>query len=161
MINLQEDWQMQSPGWREKQIHDCLCGIKTALETLPVYNVVEEVNLEAQGAAIAATVLYPVTETDFYEIGWNAAVTRAATSSSKLGDFAIKYTNPADSVEKTTSNQNNVTASTGNTTANCISGTYTIYAKAGTDISYIMGYTSVGATSMLYSLDIRVIKKTT
>ena len=124
MINLQEDWQMQSPGWREKQIHYCLCGIKIALETLPVNNV-------------------------------------AATSSSKFGDFAIKYTNPADSVEKTTSNQNNVTASTGNTTANCISGTYTIYAKAGTDISYIMGYTSVGATSMLYSLDIRVIKKTT
>jgi len=34
MIGLQEDWQQMSPGWREKQIHDCLCGIKGALETL-------------------------------------------------------------------------------------------------------------------------------
>lgn len=120
--------------------------------------IVESINLIDQSAAIAATVLFPVTETGFYQVGWNASVTRAATNSSKLGDFAVKYNDPSDSVDKTTGNQNNVTASTGNTTANCISGTYTIYAKAGTDISYIMGYTSVGATAMVYSLNIILIK---
>lgn len=160
MNNLQEDWQQQSPAWRDLQLHECLCGIKTALEALPVDSEVAVVNLIDQSAAIAATSLYTVTETGFYEVGWNAAVTRAATSSSKLGDFAVKYNDPSDSVDKTTGSQNNVTASTGNTTANCISGTYTVYAKIGTNINYIMGYTSVGATSMLYSLNIRVIKKT-
>lgn len=32
--NNYEDWQQQSPAWRDKEIHNCLCGIKDALETI-------------------------------------------------------------------------------------------------------------------------------
>jgi len=33
MENLQEDWQEQSPAWRQWQIFKCLCDIVNVLET--------------------------------------------------------------------------------------------------------------------------------
>lgn len=30
--DLQEDWQQQSPAWRDLQIHKCLCSLKGLLE---------------------------------------------------------------------------------------------------------------------------------
>lgn len=119
------------------------------------------VHLTAQTSAIGATTLYTTTEDGFYQVKWCAAITTAATSSSTLGHFQIQWTNVADNVVKTTPTQNNVTASAANITTgtgSCISGCFTVYAKSGTNISYVMAYTSSGATAMRYSLDITVFK---
>jgi len=110
----------------------------------------------AQSAAIGATSLFSVVTTGMYEISFSGAVTTAATTSSKIGDFQIRYTDPTDSVLKTTSTQNNVSSSTANTTASCISGTLSIHAKTGTNIDLIMGYTSAGATAMVYKLTTKI-----
>jgi hypothetical protein len=120
--------------------------------------IVEDLLLVNQSASIGATDLYSVLEDGFYQVGWNAEVTTAATSSSTLGQFQLRYTSPTDSVAKTSPTQNNVTASAGNTTGSCITGTFTVYAKAGTNIQYFMGYASSGATAMVYSLKMIVIK---
>lgn len=123
---------------------------------------VASTNLNTQSAAIGATTLYTTPAADgFYQICWVATVTRAATTSSTLGPFQFRYTNAADNVAKTwpSSNVNNVNqAATNNTGTGVISGTQTMYCKASTTIQYIMGYTSSGATTMQYSLDITVIK---
>lgn len=119
---------------------------------------VAEALLEEQEAGITATTLFTPSEDGWYLVGWNADVSRAATVSSLLGHFQTRYTCPADSNVKNTPTQNNVTASSGNTTSTAISGTFSIYAKGGTPIQYIMGYTSSGATTMQYSLHI-IVKK--
>ncbi len=119
------------------------------------------VNLTAQGAAIAATTLYAVPADGFYQVCWNASVTQAATTSSTLGPFQIRYTNVPNNVVKTwpSSNILNVNQANTNTTATgIIAGNTTVYAKSGTNIQYIMGYTSSGATPMQYELNITVIK---
>lgn len=119
------------------------------------------VNLTAQGASIAATTLYAVPADGFYQVCWNATVTRAATTSSTLGPFQIRYTNVPDNVVKTwpSANVNNVNqAATNSTASGVIAGSTTVYARSGTNIQYIMGYTSSGATSMQYELNITVIK---
>ncbi len=36
---IQEDWQMQAPGWRDLQIHKCLCTMKSLIEQLPAPSV--------------------------------------------------------------------------------------------------------------------------
>lgn len=120
--------------------------------------ILAEVALATQGAAIGATTIFTPTVDGWYQIGWNADVSRAATSSSTLGQFQIRYTCPTDGVAKTTPTQNNVTATAANTTASCITGTYSIYAKGGQPVQYSIGYASSGATSMQYSLNI-IVKK--
>src|SRR6266568_696767 len=53
--------------------------------------VVGEVDLTAQGAAIAATTLFTPSVTGFYRIGFYLKVTRVATTSSTLGAVTITY----------------------------------------------------------------------
>ena len=117
----------------------------------------EEILL-SQAAAITPTTFFTPDVDGYYQIGWNAEINVAATSSSTLGHFQVRYTSPTDSVSKSTPVQNNVTASAGNSTSTCVSGTFTIYAKAGTAIEYVMGYATSGATAMRYSLKIIAIK---
>ncbi len=134
-------------------------GIATVANGIP--SAVALVNLTAQTAAIAATNIYTATADGFYQVCWSAEITTAATTSATLGHFQARYTSAADNVVKTTSTQNNVTASAANATtgtASSINGVFTIYAKASTNIQYIMGYASSGATAMQYSLNIIVVK---
>jgi hypothetical protein len=117
-------------------------------------------DLTAQGAAIAATVLYavPAAGAGYYRVSWVATVTRAATTSCVLGGaagFTLKYTDGDDSVVKT-ENPTTPTISAINATGTSISGVEVAYCKASTNLQYLFGYTSVGATTMQYNLHIRV-----
>lgn len=117
------------------------------------------VDLTAQSAAITATNLTAsAPRTGMYRISWSADITTAASSSSVLGGtngFQIGYTSPTDSVAKTVVSGNSTT-SAGNTTATAVAGTYAVYAKTGTAITYAFDYTSVGGTAMVYELHIRL-----
>ena len=134
-------------------------------------SLVAQTDLTVQAASIGATTIYtvPTTADGVYEIAWVATVTRAATTSSTLGGSAaglqIVYTDPDDSVVKTTPTAGASAAGTniafsqinqGNTTAVTANGKIVIRAKAGTNIQYQFGYTTSGATSMQYNLHIRV-----
>ena len=117
------------------------------------------IHLTNQTASIGATQIYPVTADGFYQVCWAATITTASTGST-LGPLQIRWTNVADSQVKTTSGLNNYNGSNaGTTTGNGsgIGGVTTVYAKSGTDIQYIMGY-SAGAGTLAYSLDITVVK---
>jgi hypothetical protein len=117
------------------------------------------VDLTAQTAAIAATNLTAsAPRTGMYRITMSATITTAATTSSVLGGtngFQIGFTSPTDSVAKTTVAGNSVT-SAANTTGTAIADTITVYAKTGTAISYQFDYTSIGGTSMVYELHLRL-----
>ena len=133
-------------------------------------SVVSFADKTAQGAAIAATLLYvvPAGGNGVYRISWVATVTRAATTSSTLGGatgFQIDYVDPDDSVTKLTPqagasaagvNQAFSQINQGNTTATVASGCVVVQAKAATNINYRFGYTSAGATTMQYNLHVRV-----
>lgn len=117
-------------------------------------------NLTAQSAAIAATTIYaiPAGGAGMYRITWSASITTAATVSSALGGttgFRIVYTDPNDSVVKT-SNPTTATVTAGNTTATSIGGVVVGYCAQSTNLQYSFGYTSTGATAMVYDLSIRV-----
>ena len=121
---------------------------------------VAAVDLTAQTAAIAATTLYavPASGVGMYRVSYSAKVTTVATTSSMLGGatgFQVKYTDP--DLVVVTSSQGAVdlfSVSELNTTQAHINGAVIIYAKASTNIQYVMGYTSVGATPMAYNLHI-------
>jgi hypothetical protein len=119
-------------------------------------------NLTAQAAAITATTIYAVpntanrTRSGLYRVSYSASITTAATTSCTLGGangFQVLYTNVNDSVVKTS--PAGPTSST-NATTTMISGDVIVYAKAGTNIQYTFGYTSSGATAMVYDLNIYV-----
>jgi methionine-rich copper-binding protein CopC len=119
-------------------------------------------DLTAQGAAIGATTIYavPASGAGMYRVSWVATVTRAATTSCVLGGstgFTLKYTDADDSVVKT-ENPTTPTISAINATGTSISGVEMAYCKASTNLQYLFGYTSVGATTMQYNLHIRVEK---
>ncbi len=118
------------------------------------------VSLPAQTAAIAATSAYTAPVDGYYQVCYNATITTAATSSCVLGPFQVRYTEAHDSVLKTfpTSSVNFVNATNRNNTDAAIGGVFTVHAKAGTSIDYIMGYTSSGATAMQYNLEVTIIK---
>lgn len=117
-------------------------------------------DLLTQGAAIGSTLLYavPASGAGMYRISWSAKVTRVATTSSVLGGtngFQIIYTDADDSTVPTTpaSVTNN-----GNLVTTQISGVVVVNAKASTNINYTMDYTSVGATTMQFSLHVKLEK---
>lgn len=127
-------------------------------------HIVADILLTAQGAAIGATLLYavPATGGGLYVVNWVATVTRAATTSSVLGGaggFQITYTDKDDSVVKTmpgTVVAGVETNATNSTATGTISGSYAAWAKESTNLNYLIGYTSVGATTMQYNLHIVV-----
>lgn len=134
-------------------------AINTTGTGVPV--LVATVALTAQGAAIPATAIYTAPADGIYVIHWMAKVTRAATTSSTVGPFNIQYTDAVDNVVVTNSavTINNYNQNASNSTSiSMISGSYTVNAKSGTSINYIMGYTSSGATSMQYTLQINVMQ---
>lgn len=118
------------------------------------------VSLTGQTASIAATTAYTAPVDGYYQVCFNATVTTAATTSCVLGPFQVRYTEAHDNVVKTfpTSSVNFVNQTNRNNTDAAIGGMFMVHAKAGTNIQYIMGYTSSGATAMQYNLEITVIK---
>lgn len=122
---------------------------------------VAEVNLTGQTSSISATTAYsvPASRGGMYVVYASAKITRAATTSSTLGVLDITFTSPTDSIAATVldGNVNNYNRTVGNTTADGISMAIPVYAKAGTNIQYAMGYASSGATSMEYELHIKVV----
>jgi hypothetical protein len=118
------------------------------------------VDLTGQTAAISATTIYavPAAGAGMYRISWVATITTAATTSSVLGGangFQVVYTDPADSVVKTSVAGNSIT-SIANTTATSISGSLIAFCKLSTNLQYSFGYTSVGGTPMAYNLHVKV-----
>ena len=118
------------------------------------------VSLTGQTAAIAATTAYTAPADGYYAVYYNATVTTAATTSCVLGPFQVKYTEATDNVVKTfpTSSVNFITQTNRNNTDAAIGGMFMVHAKSGSNIQYIMGYTSSGATAMQYNLEITIIK---
>jgi len=125
-----------------------------------------QINLTAQAAAIATATLYavPASSAGPYRISWTAKVTRAATTSSVLGALTITYTNPDGVVVTQTAPGFNSAGTVGTTnTTNSTTSTgvltgipFVVDANSSTNIQYAFAYTSVGATSMQYSIRIRV-----
>lgn len=132
---------------------------------IPEFTGLPQVNLVTQGAAIAATNLYavPATDVGHFRVCFDAKITRAATTSATLGGtngFQLVYTDSDDSVSVTTPagvpfNSTAALLAT-NTTQNQYSGCLVVNVKASTTIQYKMDYTSSGATTMQYSLHIKV-----
>lgn len=120
------------------------------------------VNLTGQGAAIGSTLLYavPSNGAGLYKITWVATITRAASVSSALGGTGLGlqtiYTNSDDSTLITTPANLSGAVNIANLVGTPAYGEVIIYAKASTNINYQIGYTSVGATTMQYSLHIRL-----
>lgn len=105
-------------------------------------------DLTTQSAAISTTTIYTSPVAGLYTIQYYAKVTTAATTSSTLGAFSIISINADNNTVTTVGN-----SSTQNSlTAGFISGSITVYAKAGSAIQYTMGYASSGATAMVYEL---------
>lgn len=129
----------------------------TVLQGIP--SVLAEIDLVNQSSTIAATLLYavPATGAGRYRISYIATVTRAATTSSTLGAFQVQYTDNDTSVTKTLPGTvaAGVDTNTINATINStVSRSLTVFAKASTNINYLMGYVSSGATTMQYNLHI-------
>lgn len=127
--------------------------------------IVARSDLTSQSAAITATTLYavPASGAGLYRVSFNASITTAATTSCELGGpantagFRLIHTSPTDSVVKTDAAiQRNNSTSTTNATGTTVSGVFTAYCKASTNLQYTYGYTSVGATAMVYELHIIV-----
>ena len=121
------------------------------------------VNLTAQAANVVQTTLYvvPVGKTGFYRVSGNVILTQAAGVSSVLPALSIVFTDPITSLVSL------VTAITATYNGNQVpgqslgvaggNGSMTVYAKAGTSISYqISGYASAGAPVMQYAVSIRL-----
>lgn len=120
------------------------------------------VDLTAQGAAITATnIIASAPRTGMYRISWSATITTAATTgaaTSVLGGtngFQIGFTSPTDSVAKTVV-PGNSTTSAANTTGTAVAGSYAVYAKTGTAITYAFDYASNTAGEMKYELHVRL-----
>ena len=112
--------------------------------------------LTGQQAAQSAVSIVASAAAGMWRISYVAYITQVDTESSVLGGvtgFAVNFTDPDDSVAKT-SNPTTPTISSANTTGTTISGALYVYAKAATAITYNFGYTTTGsgATAMSYSI---------
>lgn len=107
-----------------------------------------DVKREAQGASIAAT---DITEGELaagcYAVHYYQRISRAATTSSSLS-IAFDWTDGGVPISQS------FAAITGNTTATQQNDGLFIRVDKGTPVRYATTYASLGATSMLYKLDI-------
>lgn len=106
------------------------------------------VNLSAQEADIAVTALgIGTVEPGVWRLSYTLRVTRAATTSSAL-QLTIGWTEGGVAQTQASANL------TGNLTTTREGGTFILRVDSATNITYTVEYTSVGATSMTFSLDI-------
>lgn len=125
------------------------------------------VDLATQSAAIGTTTLYAPPSAGMYRITVYLQVTRAATTSSILGGaggVVIAYKDgdgnvtQTDTVALMTAAGTIAISAAGNTTTTNLSGSLEVYANSGANITYAIGYTSVGVTSMQFAAHLRVEK---
>lgn len=108
------------------------------------------VALEAQGAAVVTTVV-PASTLDgaLYRASYSLRITQAATTSSSA---AVTFGWVSSGIPCSQA----FVAVTGNTTASQSSDIITIDVDSATSVTYAVAYTSVGATSMTYAVDVRL-----
>lgn len=106
-----------------------------------------KVELETQGASIAATSLAAVTVNGLYRFTYYVRVTRAASTSSSIL-VTIAWTDGGVNLTAASA------ALTGNATTTYGTGTYTAQVTAGTTPTYATTYATSGATSMQYRLSV-------
>ncbi|MGH8897506.1 MAG: hypothetical protein ACRDZ4_10880 [Egibacteraceae bacterium] len=127
------------------------------------------VDLTSQSAAIgggaaATTVLYavPAAGAGMYRISWYLKVTTAASVSSTLGALTVAFTDASDSVAQVftaggfSQLGSALTTTAFNTTGTALYGSLIVNAKASTNITYGVGYTSAGGTAMVYEVHMKV-----
>jgi hypothetical protein len=117
------------------------------------------ISITAQSASVGPSSMYTTDADGWYQVVWEAIITRAGSTSSQIG-VSLRYTSAIDNVVKVWPSNNNtgVNISNQNTTPTTINGTQAFYCKASTNIQYTVSYTSAGATAMKYSFDAIVIK---
>ena len=119
-------------------------------------NITTKVDLTAQSANIGSTnIIASTAAAGMYRISIHIAVTRAATTSSTLPSVSIGYTEQESSASisgiatgTSTGNSTSTTISRGEVIASCAANTAITYSTSG--------YLSSGATSMQYSVHIRL-----
>lgn len=114
----------------------------------------QSVDLTAQSANISATTLLAVTNADMYRVSGYIIVTQAATVSSTLPSIVITWTDK----DNATSQSLTLTAtSAGNLLTTFEEAGAVISVAASSNITYATsGYATSGATSMQFSLHIRL-----
>jgi hypothetical protein len=107
------------------------------------------VYLTGQGATIAATNLVKNngSNDDFYKVQYYAKVTTPDGASSNLGPLLLRWYDPDNVLQTYT-----VAAATGNSTTTFVQGEIAVFVKAGTYITYTMGYASGTSGAMKYRL---------
>lgn len=105
------------------------------------------VALEDQNAAIGLTSLVPISAAQLYRVTWRVRLSQAATTSSSL---RVDIVTTDGGVTVTYSS----TAYTGNAVSAPQSGSFLVRCDASVPLQYQTQYASVGATPMLYDLDI-------
>lgn len=135
-----------TPAWLQYLTH-----LPQSLDAIPSRLATE--SLTVQSASVAASSIGGTLQGGLYRVSYFAYVTQAATTSSGL-IVTIGWTQ--DGIAKTISGAD----MTGNTTATVQSGSMLI--RKGTNtaipITYATTYASVGATPMLYGLDVTLEK---
>lgn len=109
--------------------------------------VLTELNRPTQTAAIATAMLVKVTQTATYRVSTYLRITTPGTVSSSA-TLTLTWTDGGVVCTKT------FAAVTGNTTATTDTQTITVHADGGTNLSYAVAYASVGATSMIFRIDL-------
>lgn len=106
-------------------------------------------NLTAQAAALPVTTVLTVPMTGLYRISVAAVITRAATVSSAL-QLTVRWTSGGVACAVAGANM------TTNVIGTLAQVTPVVFADAGTAVTVEAAYTSVGATTMQYTLNARV-----
>lgn len=124
--------------------------LQSVLDRLHVaaYQAVNRVSLLAQGASVGATTLVAVAG-GRYRVSWLARATQAATTSSSL---IVTVGHTKSTVNCTQDSDAMVT----NATNRPKSGSFVVDCDAGSILSFLTTYVSVGGTPMLYDLDVLV-----
>jgi hypothetical protein len=145
---VSRDPQGQITGWVSTYFRQWLLALTARLESCA--QLLKAVTLTDKSASIATTAVPLGTLAGgIYRVHWYARVTTPATTSSSL-TVTISWTD--DAIVCTASGA----ALTGNTTTTVQSGTVVLEADRSTAISYATAYASVGATAMVYKLDVTV-----
>jgi phage tail tube protein FII len=127
--------------------------------------VVKVIDLQTQSAATAGTALFTPSAAGLYRISVAVTLTRAGTTSvlAGAGGVKINYTSGDGATAKNQdvpfwipgSTTATVVNSATNTVGDTLIGAIVIYSST-TAVTYDVGYTSTGVTSMQYALRIRV-----
>lgn len=130
-----------NPTW-----NDYLLSLKILTQSAP--SVLRTISLSAQSAAIPATPMpLGTTAAGLYRVAWTFRITTAATVSSSL-TVTIQYTDGSVSCQQVGAGV------TGNATNTVQSGVILLRSDTAAAINYAVSYASVGATSMVYKLDL-------